>query len=524
MKPQTRFPSTVYNIISLVGLAVALFGLAAILILYVLSSLGGSNPYLGIVMLVVLPAIMVVGLLLIPVGMWRERQLRLSGRRKALIINVAKRGHRNAIITFGVGTSIFLFLTTIGMFETYEFTESSTFCGEVCHTTMAPEYTAWHESPHARVGCVDCHVGEGFDWFVKAKISGVRQVWQMVNRSWPTPIPTPIHDLRPARETCEHCHWPGKSYASKEIVRDYFLGDEANTHWRIRLLLHVGETSTQSGRRAWGIHWHVDPRNRVEYVAGDDKRLSVSQVTWWQNGEPVVYSETGQPLSPDEIVEAELEGRVRTMDCIDCHNRPAHVYLPPTLAVNGALSHGALDRDLPFAKREAVRALSAAYGTRDAGRDSIRTVLERVYADIGIDVPQSAVAAVIDLYERNMFPEMGVRWNEYPVHNSHMESPGCFRCHGSNLRNAAGERIRDDCDLCHKIIAQGPVEDDHEFGPSHWTGVDEAVTGVEFEHPISIDGAQREMRCWECHSGDDSIYLEGVPTIPNAALTAEVAP
>jgi nitrate/TMAO reductase-like tetraheme cytochrome c subunit len=507
---RAEFPRQAYNLITLLGVGIALFAFAAIVILYGMSLLRGeTNPYLGIVMLVGFPGVLVLGLLLIPLGMWRERRRIARGQHRPMIVDLGLSAHRNAVIFFIAGTSIFLLMTTVGMYQTYEFTESNTFCGEVCHQTMTPEYTAWADSPHARVHCVDCHVGPGFDWFVKAKLNGARQLWGMVIQEWPTPIPTPIHNLRPARETCEHCHWPGKSYASKEVVEDYFLGDEANTHWRVRLLLHVGETSEANARHAWGIHWHVDAGNVVTYVSEDHDRMSIQQVTWSEGEREMVYTRDGLPLPDSVLVRAEAEGRRRRMDCIDCHNRPSHQYGAPNEIVNDALASGRLDPGLPFIKREATGVLSTEYFTREGGRDSIAVALRSRYDALGVELPETAVEAVIALFDRHMFPSMRVRWDRYPTHANHFRSAGCFRCHGANLRTAEGETIRADCDLCHKILAQGPVHEGDDRGAAHWTGATDAdLRGLPFVHPIDIDGSAEVMGCWECHGGDDTVYLD----------------
>lgn len=514
-RPRLEFPRESYNLISLLGVGIALFGFAAIVILYGMSLLNHeTNPYLGIVMLVGLPGVLVFGLLLIPVGMWRERRRIAAGNVRPVVIDLGLAGHRNAVILFLAGTSIFLLMTTVGMYQTYEFTESNTFCGEVCHQTMTPEYTAWVDSPHARVHCVDCHVGPGFDWFVKAKLNGARQLWGMVIQEWPTPIPTPIHNLRPARETCEHCHWPGKSYASKEVVNDYFVGDEDNTRWRIRLLLHVGETSEANDHHAWGIHWHVDEGSVVDYVAADHERMDIIQVTWTDEDESRVYTLDGAPLPDAVLASADAEGRARRMDCIDCHNRPSHQYGAPNEIVNEAMASGRLDPDVPFLKREATRVLSTEYFTRAGGHDSLATALRARYDSLGVALPDDAIEGVKDLFDRHMFPSMRVRWDRYPSHASHFRSAGCFRCHGSNLRTAEGETIRADCSLCHKILAQGPVHEGGLRGAGHWTGTAEAdLSGHDFVHPIDIGGAEDLMGCWECHGGDDTVYLD-VPAEP----------
>src|SRR5512147_2459048 len=105
---------------------------------------------------------------------------------------------------------------------------------------MNPEFTAYRLSPHARVACVDCHVGTGATWYVRSKLSGLRQVYAVLTNSYDRPIPTPITDLRPARETCEECHWPEKFYARQLRNTKHYLTDSANTEWNISLQMKIG--------------------------------------------------------------------------------------------------------------------------------------------------------------------------------------------------------------------------------------------------------------------------------------------
>src|SRR5512140_1313266 len=219
------YPGLVYNVVTIIGVALALFGLAASTILYIMNGLQveGSNPYMGIFILLVFPSILVFGLLPIPFGMWLEKRRRERGRLRPLVINLADIRHRNALITFVLGTCIFLLVTTIGLYQTFHYTESVQFCGDVCHTVMEPETTAYLNSPHARVISVNCHLGPGANWYVKSKLSGLRQVYKVLTNTYPTPIMTPIHDLRPAQDVCESCHWPEQSHARALFTRDHFL-------------------------------------------------------------------------------------------------------------------------------------------------------------------------------------------------------------------------------------------------------------------------------------------------------------
>jgi hypothetical protein len=500
---RSRFPITAYNLTTLLGVAVALVALAAIVIIFLLDLFApASNPYIGILVFVIFPAVLVAGLLLIPLGMWRERRRLERGAAKPLVIDLANPGHRNAIVTFVVGTCVFLLVSTIGLYQGYQYMESSEFCGEACHAVMEPERITYHVSPHARVECVECHIGPGAGWFVRSKLSGTRQVFKTVLGTYPRPIPTPIEHLRPAQETCEQCHWPEKFFASRAVRYHHFLGNRDNTAWVIDLRVHVGGTAKSPHERASGIHWHIDPDNHMTYVAADSSRQTIDQVTWWRDGTPIVFSRGGTPLGDSVLARRRARGLERGMDCIDCHNRPAHHYRSPVEAVNEALAAGQLDPRHAWVKRAAVQALSQRYASPAGARDSIVVHLRAFYAEVGGELPAGVSDAVRDLYERNFFPAMRANWSRYPENSGHFESAGCFRCHGSEMTTADGTPIRKDCNLCHEIAAQGP--------PAQVGNLLAAATGLEFQHPVDVGGAEREMSCSECHKGDAGLF-EPIP-------------
>ena len=184
---------------------------------------------------------------------------------------------RNAFLLVAVVTFVFLMFTALGSYRTYEFTESVQFCGQTCHAVMKPEYTAYQNSSHARVACVQCHIGPGATWFVKSKLSGSYQVYATLFHKYPRPIPTPVQNLRPAQETCEQCHWPQKFYGAVEKVRTHFMSDEKNSPWTVEMLLKVGGGDPTHGP-VGGIHWHMNVANKVEYIATDEARQIIPWV------------------------------------------------------------------------------------------------------------------------------------------------------------------------------------------------------------------------------------------------------
>ena len=288
---------------------------------------------------------MIFGLIMIPVGMFLKRKriirgiVHKGGSLPKIDLNDPR--HMNAFVIFTVSTIIILFLSTLGSFRAFHITESVEFCGTLCHQVMEPEHTAYQNSPHANVSCVECHVGSGASWYVKSKISGLRQVFAVLTNSYPRPIPTPLHDLRPARETCEKCHWPQKFYARTLWTKKYFLADSLNTEWDVMLQMKTGPEYSGLGLRE-GIHWHINPAVNIEYISENDKRENISYVKYTNKstGKVTIYRNAESPVS-DSLISA---SETRTMDCIDCHNRPSHNYSSPTVYFDKVLLPEQLQR------------------------------------------------------------------------------------------------------------------------------------------------------------------------------------
>ena len=187
----------------------------------------------------------------------------------------SSRSHRNAATIFAFGTVLVIFVSAVGGYQAFHYTESTEFCGATCHDVMYPEYTAYKHSPHARVACVECHIGPGADWWVQSKLSGAYQVYAVIADVYPRPIPTPIENLRPAQETCEQCHWPQKFFGGQQKRFNHYMYDEANTPWPINMLIKTGGGNPRTGQ-AEGIHWHMNIKNNVEYIARDEERQEVA--------------------------------------------------------------------------------------------------------------------------------------------------------------------------------------------------------------------------------------------------------
>jgi hypothetical protein len=343
----------------------------------------------------------------------------------------------------------------IASYRGVEYMDSARFCGQTCHTVMQPEFTAYQQSPHQRVSCVQCHIGPGAGWFVRSKVSGVRQIVAVAFHTYERPIPTPVEQLRPARETCEQCHWPQRFTGDKFIVRTKYSDDEKNTALITVLLLKVGGRTFQG---SVGIHgMHLNDHSRVQYISTDRQRQLIPEVDYLDDsGKTVQFVSTDLKAAPRELA----VGEHRTMDCVDCHNRPTHVFQLPDRAVDEAMSEGRISPELPFIKKTAVRVLNVGYPDRDTASSRIETSLQdwyrtsypSVYRDKRALVNQAA-SQVQAIYLRNVFPAMKITWGTYPNNLGHTDSLGCFRCHDGSHKSSDGRVIPNDCDTCHQLLA-----------------------------------------------------------------------
>jgi nitrate/TMAO reductase-like tetraheme cytochrome c subunit len=411
------------------------------------------NPYAGLVVFVALPAIFVLGLLLIPLGMWLQRR-RLARDPSAVaewaVLDFRQPSVRRAALLITALTAVNLVLLLVAGYGTLHWMESPSFCGQVCHTPMHPQFTAWQDAPHSRVPCTDCHIGEGARAFVHYKLVGVRQLYHVLTNQIPRPIPG-VADMRPALEICGNCHWPERGFPDRVRVIREFADDEANSETATILQMHLGGPGqpTGSGR---AIHWHADPRISITYVATDKDRQTIPYVKVTDaRGQEREYATEG--TTPEQLA----QGERRTMDCLDCHNVVAHRISPtPERAVDEAIAAGRISRKLPFVRREGVRLLKGDYPAQDAGLRAVDEELRRFYAPRGSAIDSRDVDQAVDtlqtLYRRNVFPDMKVTWGVYPDNIGHVTSTGCFRCHDGSLTAKDGTAINADCEYCHRQI------------------------------------------------------------------------
>lgn len=461
------------NAITLVGITMTTTSALTILIFLIAGLAGGfHNPYLGIFAFLILPAIFVIGLLLMPVGMWRRRKLLLAAgtseadlaRYPRLDFNDPKlRRFASIILGLTAFNAVILGTSSYMAVETMDTVE---FCGATCHTVMQPEYTAYQDSPHSRVHCVQCHIGPGASWFVRAKIDGLRQVWKTALGSYHRPIETPIHNLRPARETCEQCHWPLKHHGDKLKVFASFAADESNTASYTAMLLKTGGGSLDTGSHG-GIHWwHIYSDNKIRYVSSDEQRQQISWVELTTpDGETRRYSRPGEELPALES----LEQQARVMDCIDCHNRPTHLFRNPEKAFDGLLVSHPEFRKLPYFKRTAIDSISTKFSTRAEGVENVRNSIKEFYRvkypdlfTASPDVIRRAAEEAGEVYGRSFFPEMHTTWETHPQNIGHDDFPGCWRCHDDEMTTADGRHtIPQDCETCHVFLVEdSPTQPD----------------------------------------------------------------
>lgn len=481
-KPRSHFNNWISAIGAVLGVG-ALFSFALLTWMDLTGS--NNNPYLGIFTYIVAPGFLMAGIAIMIFGAWAQR--RWAIKHAATMpdkwrLDFTNPAQRRLLLLFGIGGVGFLLLSAFGSYQTYHYAESNQFCGQVCHSAMNPEFTTYQRGAHARVDCVQCHVGSGATAFIQAKLNGTRQLIGYTLDNYRRPIPTPVHNLRPASETCEKCHWPEKMHGNIDLTYDHYLSNKRNDAYGIRMLMHVN--AGRPGSPTGGIHWHVSPDNAVEYYAVDEQRQDIvwMRVTNKQDGSSRIYRN-------EEFKGEPPAGRVRQMDCMDCHNRPAHVFPAANDVVEKSMARGAISTKLPNIKRTAVQAMIQKEITTAAeAPGKIADFLRNKYPDHA-DLP-ATIAEVQNIYATTIFPERKADWRVYPNNIGHKDWAGCFRCHDNKHKTEQGETVRaSDCNSCHTIIAQGK-------GPELATL---AAGGLEFVHP---DGEyDEELTCADCHNG-----------------------
>ncbi len=448
------------NRLSQLGVALTTTSAFTLLCLYFAEFAGAhEGPYIGIIAFFALPALFLLGLLMIASGIL----LRYLGQRRSgnlpdtyPLIDF-RQAHLRETVGFVVvmtGVNMLIFLTAT--YKAVNYMDSAQFCGQTCHTPMTPEFTAYEGSPHSRVACVDCHVGPGFAGFVEAKMAGTRQLIGVIFNNYARPIPSPVRSLRPARETCEHCHWPQRFTGDKVWVRKKYSDDEKNTLLTTVLLLKIGGVTYEGAK---GIHGrHLDTgASRVEYISTDSERQAIPHVLYkGDDGKAEEFVASDVKLTPALLA----KGERRDMDCVDCHSRPTHSFQLPERAVDQAMSDGRICTSLPWIKKKAVEVLKVEYPSQEVAAQKIPAAISAFYKTSypaiysaqrkDVDVAAEQVKAI---YLRNVFPDMKLTWGTHPNNLGHEDSLGCFRCHDGNHTAKNGNTITNDCGACHTLLA-----------------------------------------------------------------------
>lgn len=474
-----------HNWVSWAGAVLAASALFAFLLLFAIDLIAGErNPYVGILAYLVAPGFFVFGLVLAGLGaLLHKRAERRRGRREHHVfkIDLARPRDRRILAFFAFGSIGFLFLTALGSYETYHYMETIEFCGQRCHVPMEPQFVAAQHTAHAKVLCVDCHVGAGATAYLKTKLNGVKQLYHAVLGDFDRPIFVSEANPRPPQQICTQCHWPDKFVGTVERTYHHFLSDEANTPFTVRLLLNVGGGDPTHGP-VGGIHWHMNIANKVEYIASDEH---LNKIPWVRvtNAQGL----TTEYRSP-EFKDDPARHKIRTMDCMDCHSRPAHKVQSPNDAVDIAMANGRIDRTIPNAKAKVIEALTQPYGTKPEALQAIATSLRAAYPDPAQGNPLIEQAQAI--YRQNFFPEMKMDWRTHPDQISHKDWDGCFRCHDGKHKTADGQKsiAASDCRSCHIILAQGSGDQLKQLN----------ADGHDFIH---VDSEFSDFSCAECHTG-----------------------
>jgi hypothetical protein len=477
------------------GALFAAGGALFIVLLLIEFTTPAANPYRDLVTFVIAPAIILIGFFIFMGSIWlqvRAAHKRGEKVRFNLRIDPTDPGYmKNLWLFFGLAAGLIILVIYSGT-KAYEATDSPAFCGETCHTVMEPQSVTYHNSPHARVPCVECHIGPGASFWVKAKFDGIRQLFATALNTYHRPIETPVMNLRPAQQTCEGCHWPKQFYGEKMVTRTYYRSDEKNSPWTINLLVKIGGGNPRTGKLE-GIHWHMIGSNKVQYIATDRKRQVIPWVRLISaKGDTTIFKDPNFEMAKDSAYE------IRQFDCMDCHNRPSHLFTPPAKSLNLALSTRQISPELPNVRQVGLDLLNAAYKDRQEAQAAIGSGLTKYYQESYPNISQSKSADIDQatktlqrIYSENFFPEMNTDYRARENNLSHFVNDGCFRCHDGVKVDSSGKKIARTCSTCHLIVAQGPSENVKDLESN--------LGGLEFHHPEDIGDAWKDTKCTECH-------------------------
>lgn len=393
---------------------------------------GSAHPYLGLLTVLVLPAIFLLGLLLIPLGIRLSRR-RADAPAQFPPLRWDNPQFRQLVFFIAVATIVNVVITGHFTYTAVEYMDSVQFCGASCHI-MTPEFTAYKVAAHSQVACVDCHIGEGAQSYVAAKLNGAKQLLQVLTNTYHTPVPTPVHNLAQGKLTCSKCH-ADRDFGSKRWEAIRFASDAANSATRTQLAVSIGGGSNRAG--AHGAH--LSNGAQLEYRSTPDRK----RIDWVRyrdpSGRETIFARAGAASSND----------LRTMDCTDCHNRAAHSFEDPSRALDSSLAAGRIDHTLPDIKQAGLERLKQNDSISESLRAFYQSRHPNVAATRGPAITKAA-AELTSIRGRNVFPEWAVNWGTHPNFLGH---DGCFRCHNSDLVSQDAEKrpISQNCSVCHRI-------------------------------------------------------------------------
>jgi nitrate/TMAO reductase-like tetraheme cytochrome c subunit len=451
MRPALFFGN---NPISLLGGAITTASGVTMVAFWLIELIGRpkESPYLGIIFFLLLPGLFVLGLILIPIGIWfRRRALQRAGQipREFPKVDFNDRIFRHGVDIVIIATIVNLLIVSLASYRGVTYMDEPQFCGQSCHV-MHPEFTAYKISAHSHVNCVDCHVGSGLSGYFHAKVNGTKQLIEVIVNRYPRPIESPVRNLPPAQEICGACHAPGRFIGDKMLIKTSFADDEQNSETQSVLMMHVGGQDSLS--KLSGIHgMHMA---HIEYITTDPDRATIP----WVQKRNADGSET--VFAASTLKGAVPQGERRVMDCTDCHNRPAHAFSTPEAALNRAMAAGSISSSLPWIHKEGLALLKGEYTSEDDAREKIPAQVEEFYRGSHPDVlatkadlVKKAGDELFTIYSQNVFPDMKVTWGTHPNHLGHTSYPGCFRCHDGDHAAKDGTSITQDCTTCHNLVA-----------------------------------------------------------------------
>lgn len=380
----------------------------------------------------------------------------------------------------------------------WEYSNSNEFCTNACHAVHPEEPRAHATSSHARVNCVECHMGRNSTLHLMAlKPTHLKELWGMIV-GYHRPVTS--NTLRPAREACESCHWPQAKHFDVVTIRKHYLPNDESTELATRLVIHTS-MGVEREKPARGVHWHIDNDVRLKSLDPQRREIPVVEVHK-SDGTKVVYVDSTSKVSKEALDAVPA----RRMECFDCHNQVGHPFRNPSTLVDQAIAAGRIDRSLPNAKARS-ELLIAAVGDLSGSLEERTAKVDKAVAEstakaaVGPDdreKEQQFAAAMKEILLDTSVAEKGLTWKSFPNHAGHSDSPGCFRCHAGNHRNEKGQAIRLQCTLCHdlpevakngeRITAPSTVEPGEERPRSH------SAPNFMHEH-----GDNLSKRCESCH-------------------------